>query len=653
MTTPVAVDPVAAAAEAATVMRADEDKILRASPHEHEVEDGRPPAMERYSEVCHASYCDFCDEWLEGTPYVVPQYLGPTWHRGPDGRFVMPQNSLGPMAILWMYTWLQLAGSPFIPTYEQARFICWMYAVDHRGRFIYRDITLQRLKGWGKDPLAAALCLFELLGPCRFDRWAVEADVKRGLATRVGAPIGREETDAWVQVFGVAEAGTVNTMGMLPQLITDKLKAKASLDVNKSIIYAYGARRRLEAVSSNWQTREGNRPTFQIGGEPHHWNAANAGHDLAGVMVRNSTKIKGGQSRILWITNAYDSSRESVGKAARDAYDDVLAGAADSGIMYDSLEAPPSARLIEREIPVVLESVRGDATWLDIETITKTILDGRTTPNESRRFYYNQIVADEEGYFRPKDIEATRHPTVKAWRTDPDVELDLARLGWPIVDPRDEIVVFFDGGKSGDSTAISGCRLSDGYTFVIGHWRRPPKRETEKEDERWNAPRHEVDHRMREAKRRFNVVAIYADPSHAKDDEGDAPYWMPIINGWHRDWKDELEQTVWPVKTGKNVHSVLFDMAIDSNQAIFVPAAKLFAQAITEHEIQHDGHPMAENNMRNARQGSSKHGMTMVKRNRKSPYKIDQAITHAGAYMLRDLVLNARVEAPPGSGELW
>lgn len=638
--------------EATTVLLASEDKILRASPHDHPVELGEQAAMERYSDVCHASYCDYCDEWLEGTPYVIPDLMGPTWQKDASGRWLMPERSLGLIAIRWMYDHLQLRGQQFLPTPEQARFIMWMYAIDHRGRFIYRDITLQRLKGWGKDPLAAALCLFELCGPCRFDRWATEEDVAARRASAVGQPIAKEEEDAWVQVFGVSADGTVNTMAMFPQLITPLLKAKAGLEINKQIIYAYGARRRLESVSSNWTSREGNRPTFQIGGEPHHWNTSNGGDQLQKVMTRNATKIEGGQSRILWITNAYDSSRESVGKAARDAYENTLAGDADAGIMYDSLEAPPAARLIEREIPVVLEAVRGDAKWLDIETITKTMLDYRTTPNESRRFYYNQIVADEEGFFRPVDIAATVHPHVKEWRKDPDLALDQAKVGWSLVTPNDEIVMFLDGGKSGDSTAISGCRLSDGYTFVIGHWAKPPKREMEKREDadRWVAPRAAVQERVFEAHDRFNVVAFYCDPSHAKDDEGDTPYWMPLVNLAHRTFKGRYE--VWARKTGNDQHSTLFDMALDSVQAIFVPAAKRFAQAITEHEIQHDGHPMAMNNMRNARQSSSKHGMTMSKRTRKSPFKIDQAVTHAGAYMLRDIVLNTR-EAENEGGGMW
>jgi hypothetical protein len=47
------------------------------------------------------------------------------------------------------------------------RFILWWYAVDEFGRFVYRKGVLQRMKGWGKDPLLAVICLVELVGPSR------------------------------------------------------------------------------------------------------------------------------------------------------------------------------------------------------------------------------------------------------------------------------------------------------------------------------------------------------------------------------------------------------------------------------------------------------------------------------------------------------
>lgn len=87
-----------------------------------------------------------------------PVSFGPTWERNPDWtpdmpaskRYLLPKHTLG-WHILWWISknLLDDEGGPFIPTPEQTRFILWMYAVDEHGKFIYRDIVLQRIKGWG------------------------------------------------------------------------------------------------------------------------------------------------------------------------------------------------------------------------------------------------------------------------------------------------------------------------------------------------------------------------------------------------------------------------------------------------------------------------------------------------------------------------
>lgn len=88
---------------------------------------------------------------------------GPTWQRDPnwDGRdrlaeFVLPETTLGWQILAWIRANLQSDETdelgnplPFKPTFEQSRFILWWYAIDPRGRFVYRDGVLQRLKGWG------------------------------------------------------------------------------------------------------------------------------------------------------------------------------------------------------------------------------------------------------------------------------------------------------------------------------------------------------------------------------------------------------------------------------------------------------------------------------------------------------------------------
>lgn len=128
-----------------------------------------------------------------------PWVIGPTWARDDEGQFILPERTLGWGIINWLYEWVLTpggphAGKPFMPTLEQARWILWWYAVDESGRFVYRTGTLRRLKGWGKDPIAGALALVELLGPVEFSHFDED-----------GNAIGKPKYDPWVQIAAVSQ----------------------------------------------------------------------------------------------------------------------------------------------------------------------------------------------------------------------------------------------------------------------------------------------------------------------------------------------------------------------------------------------------------------------------------------------------------------
>lgn len=75
--------------------------------------------------------------------------LGNTWRVHEDGSWYLPERTLGWQVLGWCSSYLQNEdGEPWKFTLEQVRFILWWYAVDGRGRFLYRTGVLQRLKGW-------------------------------------------------------------------------------------------------------------------------------------------------------------------------------------------------------------------------------------------------------------------------------------------------------------------------------------------------------------------------------------------------------------------------------------------------------------------------------------------------------------------------
>lgn len=129
----------------------------------------------------------------------TPSHIyGPTWQRWGDGSWYLPKYTLGWGVLRWLWHYCrqpggQRAGKNFKPTMEQARFLLWWYAVDENGRFVYRSGLLRRMKGWGKDPLAAAMALVELCGPTVFSHWDLD-----------GQPVGTTHAAPWVQVAAVS-----------------------------------------------------------------------------------------------------------------------------------------------------------------------------------------------------------------------------------------------------------------------------------------------------------------------------------------------------------------------------------------------------------------------------------------------------------------
>lgn len=549
-----------------------------------------------------------------------PITIGPSWKRGDDGKFSLPELTLGWHVLGWTAEWLQSPeGGPWQYTPEQARLTLWWYAIDADGRFRWRDGVIQRLKGWGKDPLAATWAAVEFVGPCRFGGWRDN-----------GEPKVIQHPSPWVQIAAVSREQTRNTMTLFPQLFTRKALDRYSISLGKEIIYGLQGRARIEAVTSSPRSLEGGRPTFQVLGETHHWLANNEGHAMSAVISRNAAKSRDGSSRTIAITNAYEPSEDSVAQRTREAWEEASANGWNTGLFYDSLEAPPEASLNPEDAPSVVNAVRGDAEWLDVDRIVASILDRRNSPSQSRRFWYNQITAAEEAWVDPADWNLCR--------ADDTV---------PPLAPGDEITLFLDCAKSDDATALMAARVRDGLVVTLGMWQRPPG----KRGDGWLAPRGAVDLAVEDAFSQHTVAAFYVDPSHAKDDETNERYWDGLCDDWHRRYQQRLK--VW-ASPGKHAgHAVIFDMSSHQRHGQFVTAAERVAQEIEEHQLIHDGDGRLRNHVRNARRFPTKWGVSLMKDHRESARKIDLAVAMVGALMARRSYLNNPDRARARTGRVW
>ncbi len=541
-----------------------------------------------------------------------PVRIGPSWQRNPDGGWLLPERTLGWDVLAWTAQWLQHpdgpdAGQPWRFTDEQARLVLWWYALDpDTGSFLYRDGILQRLKGWGKDPFAAALSAAEFVGPCRLAGWTSE-----------GQPVPASHPASWVQIAAVSKDQTRNTMTLFPGLFTNRAIQRYGIDLGKEIIYGNQGRGRLEAVTSSPRSLEGARATFVVRNETHHWLSNNNGHEMAEVIDRNAMKSRDGAARSMAITNAYEPGEDSQAERDREAWQAIDDGRSRAtGLLYDSLEASPEVRLgDEPALRRAIIAVRGDSTWLQPDNLVAYCYDPRNPPSRSRRFVLNQIVAAEDAWVLPSDIERAVPPD---------------RL---LVGPREPIVAFFDGSKSDDATGLLGCRLSDGHCFVIGVWQRPPG----PRGEGWLVPRDEVDAMVETMFRDYLVTAFFADPSDARDDVGER-FWESLIDDWHRRHGQKL--TVWAVQSGARRHAVAWDMRDPAHDRDFTLAAMRAVSEFEAGQVSHDGHQALRTHLRNARRRPNRHGVSLAKEHRESSRKIDLAVCLVGARMLRRMVLN-------------
>lgn len=479
--------------------------------------------------------------------------------------------------------------------------ILWWYAVDADGNYTFREGTFRRLKGHGKDPFVAALCLAELCGPVAFSHF--DAD---------GNPVGKRRNAPWITVAAVSQDQTKNTFALFPVMISKKLKAEFSLDVNRFIIYSEGGTGRIEAATSSPASMEGNRPTFVVQNETQWWGQGpdgkvNEGHAMAAVIEGNMTKVPG--ARTLSICNAHVPGTETVAEKAYVEWQDVQSGKSiDIGAMYDALEAPADTPISEipprSEDPVGFEEgieklrqglyiARGDSTWLPIEDIIKSILSTKNPITESRRKFLNQVNAAEDAWIAP------RH-----WDQIAMVDKVFA------LQPKQRVTLGFDGSKSNDWTALVACRVDDGMLFVLNVWD-PAKYGGE-------VPREDVDAAVHSAFQRYDVVAFRAD---VKEFEA-------YVDQWGRSYKKKIKVNASPN------NPVAFDMRGQTKRFAF--DCERLEDAVLEREVFHDGNPVLRQHVLNAKKYPTTYDAISIRKATKdSSKKIDAAVCAVLAYGAR------------------
>lgn len=567
--------------------------------------------------------------------------LLPGYYLGPEGSWRtlpldFPEDDLAVTALAWgVIEWCEqylvhhLTGGPWTFTRGQLGFLLRWYAVDGDGRFAFRRGVKRGAKGTGKDPFAAALSLAELCGPVRYSHHDSN-----------GHPVGVPHRLALVQIAANSQAQASDVLRVANAMASNDLRDMVGLDTGITRTQtATGSR--IELLTASESSSEGDPATAILLNETHHMTDANGGMKIAAVAQRNVGKSpRELQARLLSLTNAHRQGAESRAEADFEAWQAQVSGRTRTGkrdILYDSIEAPPDVDMTDAaSLRRGIIAAYSDAPWADIDRLVDEANDPTTSAADLIRFYLNGLATAED-----------------SWIEDAQAFEAMGRAD-VIVDDRDMVAMFLDCSKSGDATGLVASRLSDGHVLTLGVWQAPNGWNAKRHGP-WRVPRHEVDAAVRKTMSGHAVAWFGVDPSPATEDDNDVSYWMPLIDEWHRDFKDDLP--VWSSPS----HSVLFDMRLSK------PGARERLRLFTEQAMQtvedidgpdgepgadraarleipaftHDGDPTLRSHVFNARRRPNQWGVSLGKATRSSTSLVDLAVCMVGALLGRRLALNS------------
>lgn len=467
-------------------------------------------------------------------------------------------------------------------------------------------LTGETLKPTHNSPFAAALSMFEMLGPCRFDRW----DDSSPLGVE-----GKTMPMAWIQVVATSEQQTKNTMRMVRAFAAkgSPLALKHGLTVGKTFLDSE-AGDQLEQKASSSRSLEGGETSFTVCDELEHWVPSNGGPELMNTIEQNAAKTG---ARTIHTCNAWVPGESS---AAEATFEDWVAqeeglSRNKKKILYDARIAPPNAALVddppEHQVPLqqALEFVYEGCPWVDLEATKALIWSPRYTESRSIRFFLNRPNAADNAWVPLEEWTLLRDPNRVVRKRDGD-------------EPGEEIVMFFDGSRSNDHTALVGCCMADGHIFKIGHWA------PEKSSGLVNVSK--VDAAVRKAFGDYEVVAFWADVRE----------WESFTRTtWPEDLGDDL---ILPAVRGQGMSASLIAWDMRSHAYQFAEAAETAYDEIQKQAFTHDGSADLGEHVSNCRVNEFKGRFSVKKESPKSPKKIDLAVCMIGARMLYRAVLSSR-----------
>lgn len=542
-------------------------------------------------------------------------------------------RSLGGVGVWWIETFVRhgrggMVGKPIEYGDEYAGFIYDCYGLDANGKRYYNSAFFSRPKGTDKSGVAAALVLFEAFGPARFDRFAEGGETYQFLGHTyvysAGEPMGKPVHNPVIKIMATEEGQTGNVWDNVYWNLSDEeaplyaLKAAYGLDVGKTrIILQTGGT--ITPSTAGAASKDGGLETFAVFDETHLYTTPVL-HAMYDTVVRNLSKRRKEGSWFIETTTMYEPGAESVAEDTYFLADQVEEGKARRPKLLfdhrfapvqslDRIKVPDATKVRGERIETEEEYLNrlrgafieafGDAiAWNDPEDMLDDLFDPRRSVQDTLRYFFNAVVEGKNAWLKMAEWEKIGLAALRA-----KARADGVRAPVRPVRKGDKIALGFDGGLTSDATVLIGCRIDDGYVFVLGIWEAPDSKEAKD----WQVDHSEVDAVVRKAFKDYKVVAFLADP----------PHWRDYVESWEKDLGADL------VVKATEQKPIAFETARHTEMAKVVERTET---AILTGELRHGNHKALTRHVRNANRWKRTGGDVIGKDRKGSLKKMDAAV---------------------------
>lgn len=465
--------------------------------------------------------------------------------------------TLGALAVGWMEKYLchgpgDVQGEPLFLNQEAAQFVydCYrLYPKGHAraGQRVVKYGCLSEPKGFAKSELAGALCCFEFVGPCRFDRWDDD-----------GSPIGKPVLYPLIRPLATEEGQTGHTFGNVIVMLEhakENFPGEWCFDecevlATKVMRGRAGTKGEIRPSTSGATSKDGGKETFVVADEIHQYVLPEL-ISMHNMVARNQVKRKMAGQWMLATTTMFEPGKGSVAEEIYRDAEEQHAGRKKrvQAFCFHHRSGFPVEQADDEEkiLASLAEAYAPVLEYMDPENVYEgEFLRPGSVWSENVRYFLNLPFQGEN-----KAVDPIRWDELATKRELPD--------GTPVV-------LWFDGSEKGqgnDHTVLGLWTIEERPHCVLLGWWEPERMA----DGEWKIDRAKVRAAVERARLKFKVARFVADPHK----------WAEQLEAWEQDFGTDRKGD--PIV-------LAFDTSKPSRMG---PAIDRIREGLDESSFTHDG----------------------------------------------------------------